>query len=138
MELLLKSVTPSALEMKNAHDTMLGCFKDSITLEKYFGPVQMDVWGLEYRYSTKPYKICVECERGFITICVKNDKDERFEPSYIYDEADYFHFADKRNDVIQLVNLLYRAITKNEIVFLSAEEIRKRGERKLKEMTRKN
>jgi len=137
MELLLESVIPSAMEMKNAHDTMLGCFKDLIRLEKYFGPVQMDVWRLEYRYSTKPYTICVECERGFITISVINDKDEKFYPHYIYDEADYFHFADKRNDVLQLVNLTYRAITKNEIVFLSAEEIRKRGERKLKEMTRK-
>lgn len=127
MELILETDSTSALEMKNAHNTMLEVFRDLIKLENYYGPVQMDVWGLEYSCVLEKYKICIECERGFITITVKNDVDERFYPSLIYSEADYYHFADNKKDVFQLIDLTHKAISEKEIIFFSSEEILRRN-----------
>ena len=127
MELILETNSTSALEMKNAHNTMLEVFRDLIKLENYYGPVQMGVWGLEYSYVLEQYKICIECERGFITITVKNDVDERFYPSLIYSEADYYHFADNKKDVFQLIDLTHKAISEKEIIFFSSEEILRRN-----------
>lgn len=137
MELLFKEENPSTLEMKNAHNMMLEVFADMVRLENFFGPVQMGVWVLEYIYLSEKYKIRLESERGFITIKVRNDKGDIFYPSLIYIEAEYFHFADKEKDVFQLIALTKKAITENEIVFLSNEEIARRNKRKMEEMYKK-
>lgn len=137
MELLLQADSISASEMKNAHNTMLEVFKGLINLENYYGPVQMDVWGLEYSYLLEKYKICIECERGFITIVVNNDMDERFYPSLIYSEADYYHFADKEEDVRQLIDLVYKAIIEKEIIFFSNEAIIRHNKSKMVDSHRK-
>ena len=122
MELILETDSSSAKAMKNAHKTMLEIFQDGICLEKYYGPVQMGVFGLKYIYLPKKYKICIESERGIITIMVKNDEDKFFYPSMIYSEANYYHSADNKKDVFQLINLTYKSIIKKEIFFLSSEE----------------
>ena len=122
MELILETDSSSAKAMKNAHKTMLEIFQDGICLEKYYGPVQMGVFGLEYIYLPKKYKICIESERGIITIMVKNDEDKFFYPSMIYSEANYYHSADNEEDVFQLINLTYKSIIKKGIIFLSSEE----------------
>lgn len=36
-----------------------------VALVSYYGPVQMCVFGLEYEYISRKYKIKAECERGF-------------------------------------------------------------------------
>lgn len=138
MELLLQTDSISALKMKNAHNTMVKVFKDLIELENYYGPVQMDVWKLEYSYLVENYKICIECERGIVTITVSNDAGERFYPSLIYSEADYYHFADNKNDVFQLIDLTYKAITKKEIIFFSSEEIIKFNKCKMGDIHRES
>ena len=133
MELILETDSSSAKAMKNAHKTMLEIFQDGICLEKYYGPVQMGVFGLEYIYLPKKYKICIESERGIITIMVKNDENKFFYPSMIYSEANYYHSADNEEDVFQLINLTYKSIIKKEIIFLSSEEFIKHNEqRKIK------
>lgn len=133
MELLLETNSSSALAMKNAHKTMLEIFQDLISLEKYYGPVQMGVFGLEYSYLPEKYKICIESERGIITIMVKNDENKFFYPSMIYSEANYYHFADNKKDVFQLINLTYKSIIKKEIIFLSSEEFIKHNEQRKSE-----
>ncbi len=123
MQIHFETDSASTLEMKNAHNTMLTTFKDLIILENYYGPFQMDVWGLKYSYLLESYKISIECERGFITIKVINDANEWFTPSLIYSEAKYSHFADIEKDVFQLIELTHKAITENEIVFYPSQEI---------------
>ena len=130
LELLLETNSSSALAMKNAHKTMLEIFQDLICLEKYYGPVQMGVFGLEYSYLPKKYTICIESERGIITIMVKNDENKFFYPSMIYSEANYYHYADNKEDVFQLINLTYKSIIKKEIIFLSSEEFIKHNEQR--------
>lgn len=130
MELNFEKETTSTIEMKNAHNKMIEFFGDMVRLEKYFGPVQMGVWVLEYSYSLEKYKIIIESERGFIEIRVYNDRDEIFYPKLIYSEADYFHFADKERDVYQLINLTKRAIDNNAIVFFTEKEIVKYNKKK--------
>lgn len=123
MELVIQLDSRSAQDMKKAHEMMIDIFKDSIDLTYYYGPVQMGVWGLEYRWLLEEYTIKVESERGFINILVYNDKGDRFFPSLLYSEARYYHFADKEEDVLQLVELTYRAIAESEIKFFTSEEI---------------
>ncbi len=137
VELIFEKENSSTLEMKNAHNTMLDVFEELVRLEKYFGPVQMGVWGLEYSYLLEKYKICIESERGFITIKVKNDKNDIFYPSLIYSEANYYHFADVEKDVFQLIYLTKKAIVENEIKFLSIEELNRHNEKKMKEAYKK-
>lgn len=105
------------LGMRNADQLMRKYFKDSIELVKYWGPVQMCVFYLEYEYLPSNYKIIIECERGVITICVKNEEGEMFSPSMIYPSAKYFHYEDRIEDIRQLVELTHQAIVKCEISF---------------------
>lgn len=44
---------------------MLEIFGDLIELEKYYGPVQMGVWELQYCYFPEKYKAIVENEIKF-------------------------------------------------------------------------
>ena len=124
MELVIQLDSRSAQDMKKAHEMMIDIFKDSIDLTYYYGPVQMGVWGLEYRWLLEQYTIKVESERGFINILVYDDKGDRFYPSLVYPEARYYHFADKEEDVFQLVELTYRAIAESKIEFFTSEEVR--------------
>lgn len=106
--------------MNRADQFMRKYFKDSIELVKYWGPVQMGVFYLEYDYIPLKYKIVIECERGFIGITVENKNGEIFSPWMIYPEADYYHFDDKSEDVEQLVKLTHRAFTKQKITFYNS------------------
>ena len=106
--------------MNRADQFMRKYFKSSIELVKYWGPVQMCVFYLEYEYMPLHYKIIIECERGFIVITVKNTNGEIFSPWMIYPEADRYHFEDKPEDVEQLVKLTHRAIAKQKITFYSS------------------
>ena len=100
-------------------------FGNDVVLLSYYGPVQMCVFGLEYEYIPGKYKIKAECERGFITIEVINEKGLRFYPSMIYPESRYYHFEDRKEDVIQLIELTYKAIKDDEIVFMDEKERQK-------------
>lgn len=97
-------------------------FGNDVVLLSYYGPVQMCVFGLEYEYIPGKYKIKAECERGFISIEVINEKGLRFYPSMIYPESRYYHFEDRKEDVIQLIELTYKAIKDDEIVFMDEKE----------------
>ena len=97
-------------------------FGNDVALVSYYGPVQMCVFGLEYEYIPGKYKIKAECERGFISIEVINEKGLRFYPSMIYPESRYYHFEDKISDIKQLIELTYKAIKDDEIVFMDEKE----------------
>lgn len=100
-------------------------FGNDVVLLSYYGPVQMCVFGLEYEYIPGKYKIKAECERGFITIEVINEKGLKFYPSMIYPESRYYHFEDRKKDVMQLIELTYKAIKDDEIVFMDEKEMQK-------------
>ena len=123
MELIIEDNSKAASGMKKAHETMLDFFGEMVCLVKYWGPVQMCVFYLEYELSSFGYKIIIECERGFITISVKDQTGRCFYPSMIYPEADYYHFEDVDKDIYQLISLTHQAIMKNEIKFFTESEM---------------
>ncbi|MBP3468022.1 MAG: hypothetical protein J6K26_00695 [Lachnospiraceae bacterium] len=100
-------------------------FGNNVVLLSYYGLVQMCVFGLEYEYIPGKYKIKAECERGIITIEVINEKGLKFYPSMIYPESRYYHFEDRKRDVMQLIELTYKAIINDEIVFMDEKERQK-------------
>ncbi len=105
------------LSMGTIHDRMLSEFGDDIRLTSCWGPVQMCVFEIGYKYLPKDYSIVWECDRGIITVIVKDAEGKRFWPSIIYPEAHYYHYEDVQKDVAQLLELLIRAIKNDEIVF---------------------
>jgi len=109
--------------MNRADQLMRQYFGDSIKLVKYWGPVQMCVFYLEYEYMPLNYKIIIECERGFIVISAENQKGETFSPWMIYPEADYYHFEDRPDDVAQLVKLTHQALAEQRISFYSGNNM---------------
>ncbi|NLM17448.1 MAG: hypothetical protein GX221_07000 [Candidatus Riflebacteria bacterium] len=117
MELILEEESISANSMKNCHKIMLDIFGDDVRLVKYWGPVQMNVFYLEYHYSPCDYKIILECERGFIVIKVQNTDGDVFRPSMLFPEAKHFHYAAVEKDVLQLTELTRKAIKENLIIF---------------------
>ncbi len=128
MELIFEDESSANRGMKKSHEIMLNFFGNSVCLVKYWGPVQMCVFYLEYDYSPSCYKILIECERGFITISVNNQAGNRFSPWMIYPESRYYHFEDVDKDIYQLISLTHQAIMKNEIKFLTNNELRKLSE----------
>ena len=124
MELMLDGDNRMNRGMRTCHEMMIKNFKNTVTLVKYWGPVQMCVFYLEYEYSKKPYKIILECERGFLTIEVEDQAGNVFFPGMIYPEARHYHFEDVDEDIEQLVQLTYRAFEKNEVKFISRDEIK--------------
>lgn len=108
--------------MRRFDQVMRMKFGEDINLTSYYGPVQMCVFGLTYKYIPMNYMIEVECERGFITLSVKNDEGQSFSPWMIYPESRYYHFEDNEKDVIQLIELVYKAINNQEIIFMNDEE----------------
>lgn len=119
MELNIRAKTSSEREKLNAHRIMQEIFGADIRLDYHYGPVQMDVWGLDYTYLPNDCKICIECERGAVVITVRNDKGEVFSPTMAYPEAKYTHWADVEADVLQLVTLTHKALVDDEIRFAS-------------------
>ena len=95
-------------------------FGDSVKLVSCGGPFQMCVFGMDYLYLPKDYKITFECERSVIVVMVHDKSGNLFMPHMIYSEADYYHYEAKDGDLKQLVELVYKAISKNEIVFEKA------------------
>lgn len=118
----LESATKNHQGMSQFDSIMNQTFGNDVVLLSYYGPVQMCVFGLEYEYIPGKYKIKAECERGFISIEVINEKGLRFYPSMIYPESRYYHFEDRKEDVIQLIELTYKAIKDDEIVFMDEKE----------------
>lgn len=98
-------------------------FGNDVVLLSYYGPVQMCVFGLEYEYIPRKYQIKAECERGIITIEVINEKGLKFCPGMIYPESRYYHFEDNRSDVKQLIDLTFKAIVDDEIIFMDKKEM---------------
>jgi hypothetical protein len=125
MELIIEGESKANRGMKMSHDTLLDIFGDTVTLVKYWGPVQMCVFYLEYDYTPNQYKIIIECERGFITISVINQKGDHFSPWMIYPESRYYHFEDVDKDIYQLISLTHQAILKNDIEFFTQREVQK-------------
>jgi len=117
MKLILEDESISANSMRNCHKIMLDIFGDDVELVDYWGPVQMCVFYLEYKYSPDDYKIIMECERGFIVIEVQDKVGNVFWPFMIFPQANYFHYADVEKDVLQLVELTHKAIKENLIIF---------------------
>ena len=103
----LEGATKNHQGMSQFDSIMNQTFGNDVVLLSYYGPVQMCVFGLEYEYIPGKYKIKAECERGFISIEVINEKGLRFYPSMIYPESRYYHFEDRKEDVIQLIELTY-------------------------------
>ncbi len=124
MELILEGTSLSDKSMKNCHRKMLDVFGDDIELIDYWGPVQMCVFNLEYHYSPRDYTIIMNCERGFLVIEVLDKDGKIFWPAMIYPESRYYHFADVEKDILQLAELVYKAIQEDTIVFYSMDEIR--------------
>lgn len=122
MELILEGQSSANYGMKLCHKIMLEFFQDSVCLVKYWGPVQMCVFYLEYDYYPSCYKIILECERGFITILVKDQTGRHFSPWMVYPESRYYHFEDVDKDIYQLISLTHEAIKKNDIKFLTDSE----------------
>ena len=118
----LEGATKNHQGMSQFDSIMNQTFGKDVVLLSYYGPVQMCVFGLEYEYIPGKYKIKAECERGFISIEVINEKGLRFYPSMIYPESRYYHFEDRKEDVIQLIELTYKAIKDDEIVFMDEKE----------------
>ena len=118
----LEGATKNHQGMSQFDSIMNQTFGNDVVLLSYYGPVQMCVFGLEYEYIPGKYKIKAECERGFISIEVINEKGLRFYPSMIYPESRYYHFEDRKEDVIQLIELTYKAIKDDEIVFMDEKE----------------
>ncbi len=125
MELILSEETISSRGMKHCHKTMIKTFKNTVVLTKYWGPVQMCVYYLEYDYMPKNYKIILECERGIITIKVSNQYKNEFSPWMVYPEFRYFHYQDVDKDIKQLIDLTYIAINNNETKFYTQRQITK-------------
>lgn len=123
MELIIKGESIANHGMKLSHKLMLEFFKDTVCLVSYWGPIQMSIFYLEYDYSPSCYKIIIECERGFITISVKDQAGRCFSPWMVYPESRYYHFEDVDKDVYQLISLTYQAIKKNDIKFLADSEV---------------
>lgn len=117
MELILQEESISAKNMKNCHRIMMETFGDELELVGHWGPVQMNVFNLEYRYLPLDYTISLDCERGFITIQAQNKDGEIFWPLMIFPEARYYHFADVEKDILQLATLMRKAIKENLIIF---------------------
>ena len=109
--------------MSRFDNIMNQTFGKDVVLTTYYGPVQMCVFGLEYEYIPRKYMIKAECERGFITIEVINQKGLKFCPWIIYPESRYYHFEDKISDIKQLIELTYKAIINDEIVFVDKKEM---------------
>ena len=118
----LEGATKNHQGMSQFDSIMNQTFGNDVVLLSYYGPVQMCVFGLEYEYIPGKYKIKAECERGFISIEVINEKGLRFYPCMIYPESRYYHFEDRKEDVIQLIELTYKAIKDDEIVFMDEKE----------------
>ena len=110
--------------MSQFDNIMNQTFGNDVVLLSYYGPVQMCVFGLEYEYIPRKFKIKAECERGFITIEVNNEKGLKFYPWIIYPESRYYHFEDRKRDVMQLIELTYKAIIEDEIVFMDGKKCR--------------
>lgn len=134
MEMELEGKAHDSPGMNTADRFMRKYFRNSIELVKYWGPVQMCVFYLEYEYKPLHYKIRIECERGFIVITAENQNGEIFSPWMIYPEADGYHFEDRPEDVQQLVKLTHRAIAKQEIFFSRTANL----EALRKEMAKRN
>ncbi len=122
MELIIEGNSRAISGMKLSHKIMLDFFGDTVCLVKYWGPVQMCVFYLEYDYSPSCYKIIIECERGVITISVKEQTGRHFSPWMVYPESRYYHYEDVDKDVYQLISLTHQAIKKNEIKFITDSE----------------
>lgn len=129
MELIIKGESIDNHGMKLSHKLMLDFFEDTVCLVSYWGPVQMCVFYLEYDYSPSCYKIIIECERGFITISVKNQDGRCFSPWMVYPESRYYHSEYVDKDVYQLISLTHQAIKKNDIKFLTDSEVCELSER---------
>lgn len=123
MELLLEGESKSIEGMKQCHKTMIKIFKEDIELVNYWGPVQMCVFYLEYHYVPYQFKIILECERGFLTLTVKNLEENSFSPWMTFPEARYYHYVDVDKDIFQLIQLTDKAIKEKKIVFHSSNEV---------------
>lgn len=74
-------------------------------------------------YFINHYKIILECERGFLTINVKDQVGNIFSPWMIYPEARYYHYEDVDKDIYQLIDLTYNAIKKKEAKFIEPNKV---------------
>ena len=122
MELNLDNKGPEADGMRRIHKTMQKYFGDTVCLAHYWGPEQMRVFALAYNYSPESYQITLECERGFLTLSVKDETGNTFTPWILYPEIRRYLFEDKSQDIEQLVSLTHQAISKNEIRFFTSDE----------------
>ena len=123
MELNLDNKGPEAGGMRRIHKTMQKYFGDTVCLANYWGPEHMCAFVLTYDYSPESYQITLECERGFLTLSVKDETGNTFKPWMLYPEIRRYLFEDKAQDIEQLVSLTHQAISKNEIRFFTSDEI---------------
>lgn len=125
MKFDINTVTESDYRMKLYHDTMVKFFKEDLELDNYWGPAQMCCFYLEYEYSPQKYKMILECQRGVITLDVKNQEGNTFSPWMIFQEARQQHSLYSDQDIYKLIGLTHKAIKEQTIIFLSNEKLAK-------------
>lgn len=128
MDFVVDTTSSCGRGMIRTHELMRQYFDDTVSLVNYWGPVQMCVFYIEYEYLPKGYKIIGDCERGYITMTVKNNANQLFRPGFLYPEADRFHFEDRIDDLVELVSLTFEAISSNKIFFLDLNNIQRRND----------
>ena len=85
-------------------------FGDRIKLLETYGPVQMCVFGLTYKFVEKDWLIIFECERGCITVALVDTDGKKYYPSEYFKESKYFHYEDKDEDLCELVDSIEKLI----------------------------
>lgn len=102
--------------MRNIDRLMFKYFGKNIELVNYWGPVQMCVFCLEYRYLPLDYTIRIECERGVVVLGIKNREGKSFCPTYLHPPI-RCRYEDVEADMDELVRFAYEVIRDNQVDF---------------------
>lgn len=96
--------------LQRVDDLMKKRFGKKVELLETYGPVQMCVFGLTYKYIENDNLIIFECERGVITVALVDTKGKKYYPSEYFKESDYYHYQDKNEDLCELVDSIKQLI----------------------------
>lgn len=103
--------------MRNIDRLMKKYFGTKIELGRYWGPEQMCVFTLIYKYKPLDYTIIIDCERGTVASIVKNPEGKSCFPLRLYPETSYTHYEDRNDHMEELVSMTYKAIKNGELQF---------------------
>ena len=89
--------------LNKVDDLMKKEYGEKVTLLEHYGPVQMCVFGLTYRYLPTNERIMFECERGAITVKLIGLEGKVYYPSEYFEKSRYTHWEDQDEDLLELV-----------------------------------